>query len=182
MKSSIHGGQGGQDRMNSPERDEQILKWMLRQVYRAEQRKKWLDERLETINARRNFPIMGQSYEAVGKGGGVSDGAAEIPLKAAEIESRIYAQKAEIDASIILVMDILDYLPIGSLERIICEMRYIDMMKWRAISEKIPMTRSACNKYYKKAIQMLLQNSKVVEMINSHRNEYEEYFFQVGDH
>ena len=51
------------------------------------------------------------------------------------------AQKAEIERSIVRVMDILAYLPVNSLEREICELRHIDMKSWRQISEQIPMSR-----------------------------------------
>lgn len=65
-------------------------------------------------------------------------------MKLADIEEKIYHQKEEIDKAIVTVMDIMDYLPDGSLERDICEMRHIDLMRWQDIQEAIPMCRSQC--------------------------------------
>lgn len=162
--------------------DELVLKWMLGQAYRAEKRKQWLDERLHMINERRNSPIGGHEYSPMPRSGYGSDGAASILLTAAEIEERIYCQKAQIDVCITRVMDILDLLPIDSLGRDICEMRYLDMMTWRKISERIPLTRSACNRHYKKAIRELLGKKKVMDMIDSSREEYEDYVASTSKH
>ena len=42
---------------------EDVLKWMLGQAFRAEDHKRRLDERLKRINAERNAPIGGVGYE-----------------------------------------------------------------------------------------------------------------------
>ena len=40
---------------------EEILKWLLGRIYRARQKKKHLDERLEKIRAERNAPLGGDA-------------------------------------------------------------------------------------------------------------------------
>lgn len=149
-----------------------ILIWLLGQIYRAEKRKQQLDERLMRINAERDAPIGGVGYEPLPRSNGTGSGAASILLKLADIEERIYAQKAEIERSIVRVMDILAYLPVNSLEREICELRHIDMKSWRQISEQIPMSRSACAAHYSDAIDLLLQNARIQEMCDHNRDAY----------
>lgn len=161
--------------------DEQILKWMLGQIYRAEKRKKQLDERLMRINEERNAPIGGQGYEPMPRASSIGNGAASILLKIAEIEERIYQQRTEIEKSIVRVMDILDFLPIDSIGREICELRHIDMMKWKEIEEEIPMSHSQVNKNYQKAIRQLLSFSKIRQMVNENRDAFEEYVCEQGE-
>ena len=81
-----------------------ILIWLLGQIYRAEKRKQQLDERLIRINAERDAPIGGVGYEPLPRSSGTGSGAASILLKLADIEERIYAQKAEIERSIVRVI------------------------------------------------------------------------------
>ena len=90
------------------QKDELVLKWMLGQIGRAKKRKKQLDERLMEINEERNSPIGGVGYEPLPRSAGIGNGAASILFKLADIEERIYAQKTEIEKSIVRVMDILD--------------------------------------------------------------------------
>ena len=170
--------------MNSKEENEkqdaQVLKWMLGQVYRAEKRKRQLDERLARIAAERDAPIGGQGYDPMPRNGSCGTGAASILFKLAEIEDRIYAQKEEIDKTIVRVMDILDYLPINSVEREICDLRHIDMKKWAEIQDEIPMSRSQVHKTYQKAINMLLSFPRVMKMVEDSRDDYVEHIYKQG--
>lgn len=163
------------------QQDEQVLKWLLGQIFRAEKRKRQLDERLIRINEERNAPIGGQGYEPLPRGSSVGNGAASILFKLADIEERIYDQKAEIEKCIVRVMDILDYLPINSIGREICELRHIDMLKWRDIEDKIPMSHSQVNKNYRKAIKLLLTFPRIRQMVEDNRQSFEDYVFEQGE-
>lgn len=163
------------------QQDEQVLKWLLGQIFRAEKRKKQLDERLMRINEERKAPIGGQGYEPLPRVSSVGNGAASILFKLADIEERIYEQKAEIEKCIVRVMDILDYLPIDSIGREICELRHLDMMKWKDIEEEIPMSHSQVNKNYRKAIRQLLTFNRIRQMVEENRQAFEDYVFEQGE-
>lgn len=152
-----------------------ILKWMLGQRYRAEKRKKQLDERLENIAEEREAPIGGAGYKPLPRSSGNENGAASILFKLSDIEERIYAQKEEVEKTIVRVMDIIEYLPLDSLEREICELRHIDMKKWKEIQEEIPMSRSQCNKRYNEAMKMLLNNGRILHMVEESEGDYMEW-------
>lgn len=163
---------------NQQEKDQSadVLKWILGQTYRAKARKNLLDRRLKMINLERESPIGGRGYDPLPHSSGTSsNGAASITMKLADIEEKIYNQKEEIDKAIVTVMDIMDYLPDGSLERDICEMRHIDLMRWQDIQEAIPMCRSQCYKRYNKAIALLLQNGRIRKIVSDHTPAYDEY-------
>lgn len=153
-----------------------VLKWMLGQIYRAEKRKKQIEERLVRIAEERDAPIGGVGYRPLPRSSsGEGNGAASIILKMSDIEERIYAQKEEVEKAIVRVMDILDYLPQDSLEREICELRHIDMKPWKDIQESIPMSRSQCNKRYNKAIEMLLNKGRIERMIEENEEAYTDW-------
>ena len=84
-------------------------------------------------------------------------------------------QKKEIDQAIAQVMDIIDYLPINSIERQICELRHIDFKPWGAISAEIPMSRSQVNRRYKAAVKFLLKNQRIQSIAAEHEDEYDTY-------
>ena len=160
--------------VNNEKKD--ILKWMLGQIYRAEKKKQQLDERLNSIADKRAAPIGGTGYKPLPRSSsGNGDGAASIILKMSDIEERIYAQKEEIEKAIVRVMDIIDYLPQDSLEREICELRHIDMKPWQEIQDEIPMSRSQCNKRYNNAIKMLLNNGRILRMVDDNEGAYTDW-------
>jgi hypothetical protein len=156
------------------ERQEQlcILKWLLRQIERAEKKKKQLDQRLLRIVEERESPIGGAGYKPLPRSAGNGDGAASILFKMSDIEERIYKQKEEIDKAIVRVMDIIEYLPLDSVEREIMELRHIDGKPWGVIEKEIPMSRSQCNNRYNKALDMLLDNGRIQRMIKENEEEY----------
>lgn len=142
-------------------RDEDVLKWILGQRFRATKKKKALESRIKTIAAEQN---------------GI-DEPAGITILAEEMNDRMKKQQVRVNQAIIRVMDIIDYLPEDSLEKEICEYRHIDMMSWGQIEAAVPMSRSQCNNRYNGAIQMLLQNARIREITNSERENYQ-FFMQ----
>lgn len=154
------------------DRQVKVLKHMLGQIYRADKRRRQLDDRLETVRARRQSPIGGVGYAPAPKGSKRGDGASAIIFKLAEIEDKIRAQKREIDDAVVRVMDIIDCLPVNSIEREICELRHIDLKPWGAIAASIPMSRSQVNRRYNAAIDLLLTDRRIREMVAMHEEEY----------
>lgn len=157
------------------ENDRSVLEWMLGQYVRAKRRKKQLEVRLLEINAERDSPIGGQGYDPLPRSGGNNEGAAGILMKLADIEDRIYEQKAKADKSMVNVATILNFLPEESMEREICELRHIDGHEWGEIAEGIPMSKSQCHRIHKTAMYELLEFNYVKELVTENRESYEYY-------
>lgn len=151
------------------EKQEEVLKYLLGRIYRADKHKNQLDARLKNIAARRQTENLPAEDEPTSVRYWISD-----------IECRILDQKKEIDQAIAQVMDIIDYLPINSIERQICELRHIDFKPWGAISAEIPMSRSQVNKRYKAAVNLLLENQRVQNIAVEHEDEYDTYMHGKG--
>ena len=160
--------------------DRSVLEWMLGQYVRAKRRKKQLEVRLLEINAERDSPIGGQGYDPLPRSGGNSEGAAGILMKLADIEDRIYEQKAKADKSMVSVATILNFLPEESMEREICELRHIDGHEWGEIAEGIPMSKSQCHRIHKAAMYELLEFNYVKELVTENRESYEYYIEKRG--
>ena len=128
---------------------EDVLKWMLGQAFRAEDHKRRLDERLKRINAERNAPIGGVGYEPIIKRKDPGEGAASIVFQLADIEERIYKQKSEIEKAIVRVMTIIE-----------------------DIEAAIPMSKSQCIRRYNATIDRLLLNPRIQKMVKSNEKDY----------
>lgn len=156
------------------EKNEQteILKYLLGQRYRAEKRKKQLDDRLEEMNERKQSPVGYGGYTSVPKSQGKKEGESFMVFRISEIEDRICRQKQEIENAVVRVMNIIEYLPLNSIEREICELRHIDMKPWSTISAEIPMSRSQVNRRYNAAIDILLNHRGIQKMIAKNEKEF----------
>lgn len=161
--------------MSNQGQQREVLKWMLWQIDRAKRHKRQLEERLLRINAERNAPIGGIGYDPLPRGAGVGNGAASITLKLAEVEDRIYKQRSEIEKCIVRVSEILDYLPVNSLEREVCELRYIDLKTWPEIEAEIPMAKSKCIEHHNMAIEILLGYPRIRKMCRDNEPAYLDY-------
>ena len=151
------------------EKQVEVLKYLLGRIYRADKHKNQLDARLKNIAVRRQM----ETFPA-------EDDPTSIKYWISDIESRILDQKKEIDQAIVQVMDIIDYLPINSIERQICELRHIDFKPWGAISAEIPMSRSQVNRRYKSAVNLLLTNQRIQNIAAEHEDEYDTYVHGKG--
>lgn len=152
-----------------------VLKYFLGRIYRSDKHKSHLDARITGIKAKRRVEGCPEAEDP-----------ASIRYWMSDIEDRILEQKREIDLAIAQVMDILDYLPIHSIERQICELRHIDFKPWREISAEIPMSRSQVYRRYRMALNALLANKRVQAVMKEYEGEYDEYIYgrqkkQSGD-
>jgi len=160
---------------------ERILKWMLGQVYRAECHKKELWDRLERIVAERESPIGSPGYEPLPRVMAPGVGAASILFKQAEIEERIYEQKAEIEKSLVRVMDIIDFIPKSETARRIFELRHLDGLNFTETAEAIPISRSQAYAIYDNAIDKLLDFPKIQKMIKDSEPEYCDWYVRKDE-
>lgn len=155
--------------------DREVLCWLLGVNIRAHNRAAMLERRLREIISEMDHPIGGINYDPLPRGSGEGSGAASLVLKLDDIEERILQQKEAIHKAILQVMDILDYLPRDSIERAVCERRYIDRIHMDAIADSIPMSRSGCYKIHDKAIGILLQQPEVQKIVADNRLDYLNY-------
>lgn len=142
----------------------EALKQYLGQFYGAKEKKKQLEKRLLDIQFEKNHPISGMRYSLVPKSvtNSTNDGlAASLIIREEEIIERIKKQYEVANKMMVKIMNIMDLLPLDSVERTILEYRYIDCLSWRAISKKVNMTRTPCNEYYNRGIELLLRSKKV---------------------
>ena len=153
-------------------RDALILRDYLGQYYRAAKRRRQLEDRLQNICEEMNAPIGGMNYSPINVSGGrVSQGSAAFTFRKSEIETRIEEQKKQIEADLLKIMDILDYLDAASDERMILELYYIDRLPWKEIQQRANMSRSTAFDYRDKGIEKLLTFKRVRAIIKKYAEE-----------
>ena len=91
--------------------------------------------------------------------------------EADEIERRIMEQTAVACDALLCIFDAMDHLPLLSIERIVLEMRYIDLSPWSFISKEMDISRSRLFDHHNAGIDLLLSvpeiRAKVAEYIGS---------------
>lgn len=149
-----------------------VLRHYLSQYYRATQQRRHLEERLKNICEEMNAPIGGMHYSPVNVSSGkISQGSAAFTFRKSEIETRIEEQKKQIEADLVKIMDILDYLDPTSDERIVLELYYIDRLPWGEVQERAHMSRSTCYEKRDKGIEELLTFKRVRAIIEKYAQE-----------
>ncbi len=83
----------------------------------------------------------------------------------ANIEDRLIAQHRDMAVFMLKVLDLIDLLPLGSLERRIVELRHIDGMDWKGIISTLYLSRSYVMSRYSRALEMLLSHETACEMV-----------------
>ena len=86
---------------------------------------------------------------------------------AAELAARIAAKRKELAGTALRVLDVIDLLPDGSLEKDIIELRHLHDMRWREIAKALGVSRSPCFLYYNKALNRLLEHERVRELLDA---------------
>lgn len=132
---------------NQAASERRILKKYLQRYYRTRKQQETLQARLQRL--RQEF----------------RDG------ESSEIEARLKAQKQEAKNSALQIMEILDFLPQGSTERTIMELRHIDCKAWAQVQRAVFLTPSPCYERYNKGLDALLGNTKVRTMIGLPKND-----------
>lgn len=98
-------------------------------------------------------------------------GGTALVVKADEIERRIMEQTAVACDALLCIFDAMDHLPLLSIERIVLEMRYIDLSPWSFISKEMDISRSRLFDHHNAGIDLLLSvpeiRAKVAEYIGS---------------
>lgn len=131
-------------------REAAVLRQILGRHYEAVQQKRNLEERLEKLSR--------EGYTST----------ASLAYQKSEIELRIEEQKRQVEAALIQIMDILDYLDPISEERMVLELRYIDNLPWSTIEKRVHMSRSTCYNKQCAGIRQLLSFKRVREIVKKY--------------
>ena len=146
--------------------EREAVKRYLQQYHAAKQKKRILEERRRTLSAELRGPSTAPAFRAMPSAKPVHpDGAGTLVFQIADVEERIEAQQSEMAKAVQNVMDLIDLLPMGSMERTVVEMRHIDSRKWERIASEVHMSRSRVIDYYNAALDTLAANEKSVEVI-----------------
>ena len=156
--------------------EREAVKRYLQQYHAAKQKKRILEERRRTLSAELRGPSTAPAFRATPSTAPAfratpsaklvhPDGAGALVFQIADVEERIEAQQAEVARAVQNVMDLIDLLPMGSMERTVVEMRHIDSRKWERIASEVHMSRSRVIDYYNAALDALAANEKSGEVI-----------------
>ena len=146
--------------------EREAVKRYLQQYHAAKQKKRILEERRRTLSEELRGPSTAQAFRDMPSAKPVHpDGAGASVFQIADVEERIEAQQAEMTRAVQNVMDLIDLLPIGSMERTVVEMRHVDSRKWERIASEVHMSRSRVIDYYNAALHALAANEKSVRVI-----------------
>lgn len=158
------------------EDDKSLLKRYLSQYYICKKKKQQLERRLREVNREIDEPIGGQGYSQVPRSqtNVIGAGAASIVYRMAEIEERIARQKDSMEMAMLKVMDIMDFLPEDSTERMILELRHLDCRSWKQVVKEASLTRTPCNDYYNKGLIKLLDYKKVRRTLEAYKKKIED--------
>ena len=89
---------------------------------------------------------------------------ASLAIRLYEIEKKIIRQTSEAEKTLFRIMDIIDFLPEHSLERLIVEHKYIDQFGWTKISMTCGVSKRTAMRRCKKALNILLGFERVREL------------------
>ena len=132
--------------------DDRILRIYLSRYRRSRERKKELEDRIASLR----------------KELGAEEKTTSVKFQVEEISERIEKEKKEMARNVTEIMDLVSYTPADSIERSILEMRHIDCMEWTEIARHVHMTRTPCNKYYKKGLQEILGNKRARKILHDY--------------
>lgn len=148
--------------------DRRAVKEYLQQYHMAKEAKKILEDRRRTLTSELTAPASSSFGQAKRKRQPSADGAVSVVVRIAEVEDRITAQQEEMAKAALHVMDLVDLLPAGSMERTVVEMRHIDCNKWERIASKVHMSRSRVIDYYNAALDTLLTYERTRKLVGDY--------------
>lgn len=111
----------------------------LKQYYRARAVKRDLDRRYQDLSDR--------------------------PARLAEVAEQIEGQRAKMVQALQNVMDMVDLLPLWSMERTVVELRRIDCKPWEQVAKDVCMGRSRVIDYYNAALQALVDDERAQALV-----------------
>lgn len=159
--------------VNSKETQIEILKFILSRTRGAEKKLEMLSKQLQLVMDKMSHPIDGISYKpTIGGGGGVNDGAADIPIRADEIERKIQHQRDVLARCILQGSAILDELDAKSDERAILSAYYISGQKYEEIAAHFDWDMSTIWRKMRIGYDRLIQIPRIQDMLAEAEEEW----------
>ena len=145
------------------------LRRYLGQYYRAKLKKAQLETRLYHYRLEMSG-AKGLNYSPLPpSGNGSGSSIEEQVIRAVEFEERIAKQQEQVQRAMLVVLEVMEYLPIDSTWRTVLEYRHLDCLSWKEIGDKMHITRTTCNRYYNAGIHSLLNEEQVLERLRETR-------------
>lgn len=140
--------------------DIKALKKYLSRYYRAKEQKAILRDRLYSLRSELACPPVSALHSGEPKkhrnGPARKDRTTALTFNVAQIEALIQKQSEAESAAILEIMQTLELLPPCSIEKTVLELRHIDCKTWTEIANAVHLTRTPCNKYYRRGLEQLL--------------------------
>lgn len=143
----------------------ELLHEYLNQYRSCIRKKQSLQQRRRDILLEFDAPISAINYDGMPHGGSSNIGCAALSIKLDDIEHRIKDQMDKATKALINIMDIIDFLPDSSIERIILEERYIDGWSWKKICLVEHVSRTPAVRQWRKGLYKLLTFAKVKDIL-----------------
>lgn len=124
-----------------------------------------------TIGRERRQILEERLQRLVGELRAAAPGSLEAEGSIAKIEDRLNDQRRNMAVMMLKVMDLIDLLPLDSLERKLVETRHLDDMDWKEITSKLCLSRSYALSRYSKALGMLLSHEMAREIVTAWKCE-----------
>lgn len=142
------------------------LKKYLGQFYRAKMKQEQLKMRLQNFRLEMTGTKAIQYSAVPHASGGSTTSETEIQvIRVMEIEERIVKQQEEVKRAMLAVLEVMDFLPLDSTERMILEYRYIDCLGWKQICCRVSMSRTSCHSRHNSGIDTLLNSPEILHRI-----------------
>lgn len=151
-----------------------LLMKYLEQYSTCKSRKDRLEARRKTIIREFESPLSGINYDGMPKGNKISVGSASLAYRLDDINTLILQQKEKAAKLLLEVMNVLEFLPVGSLERDVLETRYIDCTKAQDVGKKLHISRSSAYHYTKDGLNKLLTFKKVQKILEEFKQRLED--------
>lgn len=151
-----------------------LLDKYLSQYRNCMSRKKSLERRRNEIQREFNNPLKAVSYDGMPRASGEGMGCAALSFRLDEIETRIKEQMEKSAKVLAEIMDVIEFLPENSTERIIIEHRYIDRHYWSRICKEEHLSRTPATRYWRKGLYKLLEFKKVQQILSEYEEATEE--------
>ena len=125
-----------------------------------------------TIGRERRQILEERRLRLIGELRAALPGPLEAESNIAKIEERLNAQRRNMAVLMLKVLDLIDLLPLDSLERQIVEMRHINGMDWKEITSHLYLSRSYAMSRYSRALETLLDHKVARKMVAAWKREH----------
>ena len=137
----------------------------------CKQRKKTLEKRRQQILLDFRSPLKNINFGGMPKAKGiVGEGSAALPLQLDEIDIRIKENIEDVKKEYIRLNEVLNFLELNDMGRIVLEYRYIDSLPWWKIEQLEKKSKTTLVYIWRKTLYKLLEYPKVRQVVEDYRN------------